>query len=93
MTYWTFLTSHGLVLIYISAHPASTAREIAVAIGITERTVHRVIADLEQEGYIQRHRDGRRNMYVVNHDARMKHDITRDTAVGDLVSVINPNKT
>ena len=93
MTYWTFLTSHGLLLIYISRHPENTAREIAAAIGITERTVHRVIADLEQEGYIQRYRDGRRNIYRVNHDARMKHDITRGTAVGDLVSAINPNKT
>ena len=51
---WTFITNHGLVLSYISHHPTSTAREIANHIGVTERTTHKIISDLEYAGYIER---------------------------------------
>jgi hypothetical protein len=37
MPEWRFLTNHGLVLSYISRHPRITARDLADAIGITER--------------------------------------------------------
>ncbi|MFH1003320.1 MAG: winged helix-turn-helix domain-containing protein, partial [Chloroflexota bacterium] len=52
MPEWTFITNHGLVLAHVSKGPQSTAREIAQAVNLTERTVHKIIADLETEGYI-----------------------------------------
>ena len=63
---WTFITNHGLVLSYIFHNPTSTAREIANYIGVTERTTHKIISDLEEEGYIQRRKIGRRNVYSVD---------------------------
>ena len=49
---WTFITNHGLVLSYIFHNPTSTAREIANYIGVTERTTHKIISDLEEEGSV-----------------------------------------
>ena len=87
---WTFITTHGLVLIYISTNPQNTTREIAAVVNITERSVHRVINDLESEGYLTRSRKGRKNVYEINPDLKLRHDITRDTAVGDLIEVLQP---
>jgi len=88
MPEWTFITNHGLVLTYIAKHPKSTAREIAVAIKITEWTVHRIIAELEKNGYAQRRRIGRRNVYHVNPDLRLRHETIRDVSLGDLLQVL-----
>jgi DNA-binding MarR family transcriptional regulator len=63
---WGFLTNHALVLIYVICHPASTVRQIAAGIGVTERATLAILRELDEEGIIQRHRDGRRNTYTVN---------------------------
>ena len=61
MPQWIFITNHGLVLACIARHPQSTARAIASATNLTERTVHKIITELEVEKYIGRRRVGRRN--------------------------------
>ena len=89
MAEWTFITNHGLVLSYIARHPRSTAREIAVAVGITERAVHRMIADLSASGYITRRRSGRQNVYRINPDLGLRHDShEREVLVGDLLEAL-----
>jgi DNA-binding MarR family transcriptional regulator len=52
MSEWAFITNHGLVLATIAKHPNLTAREIGDTVGVTERTAHRIIIDLEEAGYI-----------------------------------------
>ncbi len=86
---WTFITSHGLILNYIASQPRSTARQIASAIQITEWSVHRVIAELEKEGYIQRQRSGRKNIYAVNPSLHLRHETVRDVMAGDLLRVLS----
>ena len=88
MTEWAFITHHGLVLLYVSGHPQCTAREMALAINITERTVHRVLDNLEAEGYIKRERTGKGNLYQINPDLGLRHELTRDVLVGDLIKVL-----
>jgi DNA-binding IclR family transcriptional regulator len=66
---WKFFTNHALVLLAVAADPEILLREIAEAVGITERAAHRIIGDLEQGGYISRERKGRRNYYQVHLDA------------------------
>ena len=85
---WTFITNHGLILTYLAKRPQSTAREIAHAIGITEWTVHKIISELEEKGYIQRKRTGRRNVYRINPLLRLRHETIRDVMVGDLLKVL-----
>lgn len=89
MSSWTFLTSHAQVLLCISRNARVTAREIAEQVGITERSVQRIIADLEKERYIAKYRDGRNNRYRLNAERPMRHPAQRGTAIRDLLSLVN----
>jgi DNA-binding Lrp family transcriptional regulator len=70
---WTFLTNHARVLRAIARGPEARLSDIAAACHITERAVQAIIADLEQAGYLQRRRVGRRNQYIVNLDQPLRH--------------------
>ena len=82
---WTFITNHGLVLSYIFHNSTSTAREIANYIGVTERTTHKIISDLESAGYIKRRKIGRRNVYNVDPRLPLRHHTKADIMVEDLL--------
>lgn len=84
---WTFLTNHGRLLTYIAKHPRSTTQQMAVRTGLSIRAVQQIIANLEEEGYIARHKDGRRNRYTIHPEAPMRHKLERDHAVGDILKV------
>lgn len=88
MPEWTFLTNHGLVLSHIARHPRITARDLADAIGITERATRNIIADLLETGYITKKREGRRNRYRINPDLSLRHPSQGETAVGDLLQAL-----
>jgi len=88
MPEWRLLTNHGLVLSYIARNPRTTARDLADAIGITERAARKIIADLLETGYISKKREGRRNRYRINPDLALRHPSHGETAVGDLLEVL-----
>ena len=85
---WTFITNHGLVLSYLFHNPKSTAREIANYIGVTERTTHKIISDLETEGYIERRKSGRRNVYRVDPQLPLRHHTKQDIMASDLLDAL-----
>ena len=85
---WTFITNHGLVLNYIFHNPSITAREIANHVGITERTTHKIIADLEAEGYIKRRKSGRKNIYQVDPEVPLRHHTKQDILVANLLAAL-----
>ena len=85
---WTFITNHGLVLAYIAKYPQSTTRTVASAVNLTERTVHKIIAELETEKYIERQRVGRNNVYRINSRTELRHETTRDVLVEDFLKVL-----
>ena len=63
---FSFLTNHGKTLLLIAHDPRIRMRDIAGLLGITERRTQRIVADLAEAGYIERERDGRRNLYTVS---------------------------
>ena len=85
MANWTFITNHGLVLATIAKNPEMTAREISDEVGITERTTHKIIMDLDKEGYLSKTRVGVKNAYTINPDLQMK---TGDASVGELLVML-----
>ena len=87
-TGWTFITNHGLVLAYIFHNPRHTAREIASHVGVTERTTHKIISDLEEAGYIDRRKTGRRNLYRVDPDLPLRHHTKKDILVSNLLAAL-----
>jgi DNA-binding transcriptional regulator YhcF (GntR family) len=89
MKKWNFITNHGLVLLYISYNPQCTMRDMASALDVTERSIKRVLDDLEGEGYITWQRAGKGNIYEINHARGLKHELTKDTMVGDLLGLLS----
>ena len=62
---WSFVTNHARVLACVAAEPNARLRDIAAAVGITERTAVQIVNDLERAGYLTKIRDGRRNQYTL----------------------------
>ncbi len=85
---WTFLSNHAHVLIYLSEHGDALLREVADAVGITERAVQMIVSDLEAAGALQRTRVGRRNRYRVSGDVALRHPIESHCTVADLLAMI-----
>ncbi len=86
---WTFLTNHAHVLILLARDPSRVLREVALDVGITERAVQRIIADLEAERFIEREKVGRRNHYRIRTDAPLRHPIEAHRSIGDLLAAID----
>ncbi|NBU56035.1 MAG: winged helix-turn-helix transcriptional regulator [Acidimicrobiia bacterium] len=82
---WTFLSNHAHVLVCLAADPNSRLRDIAAEVGITERRVNGILADLEQAGIITVFKTGRRNSYKVERRARLRHPLEAHKSVGDLL--------
>lgn len=85
---WTFLTNHAHVLIVLSKNPSTVLREVALRVGITERAVQRIIADLERDGFIEREKVGRQNSYRLRFKQPLRHPIEAHRSIGDLIDLI-----
>ncbi|MDD7965455.1 winged helix-turn-helix domain-containing protein [Actinomycetospora lemnae] len=84
---WTFLTNHAHVLVALARDPRMRLRDVALLVGITERSVQSIVADLEAADYLRRAREGRRNRYEVNPAGPFRHPAERDHAVGELLEL------
>lgn len=82
---WTFLTNHARVLLRIARDPEVRLRDVATGIGITERAVQIIVADLEASGYLTRIRVGRRNHYTIDPTVALRHPSESGHPVGDLL--------
>lgn len=85
---WTFFSNHGHILLALAEDPNARLRDLADRVGITERAVHRLLAEMEEAGVISRRRDGRRNTYSIRRSARLRHPIESHCCVGDLIDLI-----
>jgi len=79
------LSNHAHVLVCLAADPNSRLRDIAAKVGITERRVNGILADLEQAGIVTVFKTGRRNSYKVERRARLRHPLEAHKSVGDLL--------
>lgn len=85
---WTFLSNHSHVLVSIARDPNIRVREIALAVGITERAVQRILGELEEAGAIVRRRQGRRTHYEIREDMPLRHPIESRHSVGELLRLV-----
>jgi DNA-binding transcriptional ArsR family regulator len=85
---WTFLSNHAYVLICIAQEPEIRLREVAAQVGITERAVQRIVADLEEAGYLSRRRMGRRNRYELRADRPFRHPVVAHRDISLLLYLI-----
>lgn len=87
-TSWTFFTNHAHVMVSLARNGNRPLREVAVDIGITERAVQRIVADLEEGGYLVRVRVGRRNRYSLNFKKALRHSLEAHRTIGDVLKVL-----
>ena len=88
MPQWTFLTNHALVLSYLAKQPSITAREISIDCGITERAIRKIIANLDEAGYIKKRKVGRGMRYRINPDVSLRHDTYNEIAIGGFLQAL-----
>jgi len=84
---WTFLTNHAHVLVLLFQNAVLTVREVALQVGITERSVQSIIAELEAAGILRRTRVGRQNQYQLNTGAALRHPIEAHRTIGELLKL------
>jgi DNA-binding transcriptional ArsR family regulator len=85
---WSFLTSHARALVCIARDPGVRLREIAVVLGVTERTAFGIVDDLTQAGYVVKEKDGRRNRYRVQHHLSLPRRFPREPTIGEVLAVL-----
>ena len=85
---WDFLTNHAHVLMCVAHDPGIRLRDIAEAVGITERAAHRIVSELVEDGYVLRERRGRRNHYEIVAELPLRHPLVEEREVGDLLEVL-----
>lgn len=89
---WTFFSNHGHMLLALAEDPTARLRDLADRVGITERAVHRLLAEMEEAGVITRRREGRRNTYKIKRSARLRHPIESHCCVGDVIDMVQGDK-
>jgi DNA-binding MarR family transcriptional regulator len=85
---FSFLTNHGKALLLIAGDPRIRMRDIASRLAITERATQRIVAELAEAGYVDRTREGRRNIYEVRTDMPLGLPLQRDVDIGTLLAIV-----
>src|SRR4029453_14644392 len=91
MPQYQFLTNHAQVLLCVAHDPGIRLRDIAQTVGVTERSAHRIVSQLVEDGYVVRERICRRNVYKVDPELPLDHPLTQETEqrrIGDLLGVL-----
>lgn len=89
---WTFLTNHSHVLILLSRNPNMVLRQVAIEVGITERAVQRIIADLEESEVIRKEKVGRQNHYFILGEQPLRHPVEAHRSINDLLELLADDK-
>ncbi|MBL8819214.1 MAG: winged helix-turn-helix transcriptional regulator [Planctomyces sp.] len=90
-TGWTFLTNHTHVLLCLFRNPQITLREVAILVGITERMVQKIVAELVEASYLEVTKAGRRNSYRILVDRKLRHPLESHRSIGDMLEILSEN--
>ena len=93
MAEWSFLTNHARVLVCIAHDPGARLRDIAVTLGITERSAYSIVTDLTDGGYVVKEKDGRRNRYQIQAHLPLREAITQERTIGEVLDVLVETNT
>ena len=85
---WTFFTNHTHVLVYLGLNGDRPLKEVASAIGITERAVQNIVKELENAGALRKIKIGRQNTYELHTEINLRHPLEHHCTIGDVLGVI-----
>lgn len=89
---WSFFSNYAHVLVTLAEDPSARLRDVAERVGITERAVQRIVAQLEQAGVLTKERDGRRNHYHIDFSCHLRHPLEQHATVGNLLHMVLDDK-
>ena len=84
---WGFLTNHARALLYVANDPEARLRDLAVSLGVTERTAYGIMADLTEAGYVVKEKDGRRNHYHIQTHLPLHDSTSRERTIGEVLAL------
>lgn len=85
---WTFLSNHAHVLVCLAADSEARMRDVAEAVGITERAVQQIVRDLVEQGYVHKTKVGRRNRYQTVNGAHFRHELEAHVTMGQFIALV-----
>lgn len=85
---WTFLSNHGHVLVCLARDPDARMRDVAAAVGVTERAVQQIVRDLVDQSYVEKEKVGRRNRYRVVRSAHFRHELEAEVRLGEFLDLV-----
>ena len=88
MAEWSFLTNHSRVLLCIAHDPGMRLRDIAVTLGITERTAFTIVGDLVAAGYVVKDKVGRRNRYSIQTELPLGEVVGQNRTIGEVLELL-----
>lgn len=89
---WTFLTNYTHVLLCLYRNSEITLREVAVLVGITERMVQKIVAELVDAGFLAVTKVGRRNTYKIMLEKTLRHPLESHCSIGDMLSNLSDDR-
>ena len=90
MKEWSFLTNHARALVCIAHDPGVRLRDIAMTVGVTERSAYAIVTDLAAAGYVVKDKDtdGRRNRYQIQAHLPFPERLGRERTIGEVLDVL-----
>ena len=93
LNFRALITAHGLEFFAMNdltkAMTQERVRELAEQVGVTERRIQMIVNDLEDGGYLIRHRTGRRTRYQVLADRPFRHSLETGRSVDELLAIFD----
>ena len=86
---WTVFSNHGHVLVCLANNNEARLRDVASAVGITERAVQKIVRELQQGGFISISKHGRCNRYDLNTRKNLRHPLQSSCTVGVLLKALS----
>jgi DNA-binding MarR family transcriptional regulator len=89
---WALLTNHAAVLLAIAEDPTVRLRDLATRVQVTEPVAQRIVRELVEGGFLERHRAGRRNVYRVLDHAHLRHPNWSDLEVHGMLAMVGADQ-
>jgi hypothetical protein len=63
-------------------------RDVAVSLGITERSAYGIVTDLAEAGYVLKQKTGRRNRYQIQAHMPLPEPTSQQLAIGEVLALL-----
>jgi hypothetical protein len=76
------------MLLCIAHDPGVRLRDIAARAAITERSAYGIVTELDEAGYVVKHKDGRRNRYQIQADLPLPEPVSRERTIREVLALL-----